>query len=127
MGKLFYSFAVFAIFIAYLGLFGLSLFIAQSRIKEIGIRKVLGASIPNLIRLISKEFVMLVMLANIIAWPLAYYAMNKWLLNFAYRINLSIGTFLLSGVLVFFISLITVSHQSIKAATANPADSLRYE
>ncbi len=127
MRRLFNCLAVFAVFIACLGLFGLSLFIAESRFREIGIRKVLGASVPSLIELVSKEFVVLVILANIIAWPVAYYAMNRWLQNFAFRTSLSAGTFLLSGLLAFTISLITVSYQSIKAATANPVDSLRYE
>jgi putative ABC transport system permease protein len=127
MSRLFNCLAVFAIFIACLGLFGLSLFIAESRFREIGIRKVLGASVPSLIELVSREFVVLVILANIIAWPVAYYVMNRWLQNFAYRTSLSAGTFLLSGFLAFIVSLITVSFQSIKAATANPVDSLRYE
>lgn len=127
MSRLFNCLAVFAIFIACLGLFGLSLFIAESRFKEIGIRKVLGASVPSLIELVSREFVMLVILANIIAWPVAYYAMNRWLQNFAFRASLSAGTFLMSGFLTFIISLITISYQSIKAATANPVESLRYE
>jgi len=127
MSRLFNCLTVFAIFIACLGLFGLSLFIAESRFREIGIRKVLGASVPSLIELVSREFVVLVILANIIAWPVAYYVMNRWLQNFAYRASLSAGTFLLSGFLAFIVSLITVSFQSIKAATANPVDSLRYE
>lgn len=127
MSRLFNFFAVFAIFIACMGLFGLSMFIAESRFKEVGIRKVLGATIPSLINLLSKEFIGLVLLANFIAWPVVYYSMNRWLQNFAYRKHLSVIPFLLSGFLVFIFSVLTVSFQSIKAATANPADSLRYE
>ncbi|MBN1272864.1 MAG: ABC transporter permease [Candidatus Aminicenantes bacterium] len=127
MGHLFNCFAVFAVFIACLGLFGLSMFVAESRFREIGIRKALGASVSSIMRLISKEFVGLVLLANVIAWPIVYFAMNRWLQNFAYRINLNAGTFLLSGFLVFALSLITVSYQSVKAALSNPVDSLRYE
>jgi putative ABC transport system permease protein len=127
MSRLFNFFAVFAVFIGCMGLFGLSLFIAKSRFREIGIRKVLGASIPSLIRLISKEFIILVLLANVISWPVVYYAMNRWLQNFAYRTHLSLLPFLLSWFLVFIISVLTVSFQSIKAACADPVDSLRYE
>ena len=127
MGKIFTGFAVFAVFIACLGIFGLSLFVAESRIKEIGIRKVLGASMASLIELMSREFLVLVCLANVIAWPVAYCLTSKWLQNFAYRAGMSLSPFILTGALVFVISLVTVSYQSIKAAAANPVDSLRYE
>ena len=127
MGRLFNFFSVFAIFIACMGLFGLSLFIAENRFREIGIRKVLGASISSLIKLTSKEFVELVLLANFISWPVVYFAMKRWLQNFAYRTQLSLLPFLLAGFMVFIISVLTVSFQSIRAATANPVDSLRYE
>ena len=120
-------FSLLAIFIGCLGLFGLASFTAEQRTKEIGIRKVLGATNLNIVYLISKEYTWLVLLANIIAWPVAYYAMNRWLQNFAYRINIGLWTFLLAGALAFVIALLTVSFQAIKAALANPVDSLRYE
>lgn len=113
--------------VACLGLFGLASFSVEQRTKEIGIRKVLGASITNVLRLISKEFMVLVLLANVIAWPVAYFVMNKWLGEFAYRVQISLFIFLLSGGLALTIALLTVSWLSIKAATANPIESLRYE
>jgi putative ABC transport system permease protein len=116
-----------AIFISCLGLFGLAFYLTEQRTKEIGIRKVLGASVPKIVTMLSKEFTKWVLIANIIAWPVAYYFMDKWLQNFAYRTGLKIGTFLLSGTLAFMIALLTVSYQTIKAASANPVDSLRYE
>jgi len=119
--------AMLAIFISCLGLFGLASFSSEQRIKEIGIRKVLGASIINVIVMLTKDFTKWVLLANILAWPLAWYAMNKWLLNFVYRIDLTIWPFLLAGFLVLIIALLTVSFQAIKAATANPVESLKYE
>jgi len=100
---------------------------AEKKTKEIGIRKVLGATVPNILLLLTKEFTKFVFLANIIAWPIAYYIMNKWLQNFAYRIDLSVWIFILSGLAALAVALITVGYQSIKAATANPVDSLRYE
>ncbi len=127
LGRSFFYFTVIAIFIASLGLFGLISYSAERRTKEIGIRKVLGAQISNITWLLSKEFLFLVCIANIIAWPVAYYFMNKWLQNFAYRINIGLGIFLASGMIALIIALLTVSYQSIKAATANPVDSLRYE
>jgi predicted permease len=127
LSKIFNYFTFLAIFIACLGLFGLASYTAELRTKEIGVRKVLGASISGIVILLTKEFSKWVLMANIIAWPLAYYAMNKWLQNFAYRVDLSVWTFILSGLMAFAIALITVSFQSIKAASANPVDSLRYE
>ena len=126
-GQIFTSFSILAIFIACLGLFGLTAFTVERRIKEIGIRKVLGASISTIVFLISKEFLKWVLIANIIAWPVAYYFMSNWLDNFAYRISITIGVFILSAVIALLIALITVSSQTIKAATANPVKSLRYE
>ncbi len=126
-GEIFTAFSVLAIFIACLGLFGLAAFTAERRTKEIGIRKVMGASIPGIVILLSKEFTKWVLLANIIAWPVAYYFMNNWLQNFAYRINPGLGTFLLSGVIALFIALITVSFQAVKVAVANPVNALRSE
>ncbi len=127
IGDVFGIFAVIAVLVACLGLFGLASFSVEQRTKEIGIRKVLGASITNVLRLISKEFMVLVLLANVIAWPVAYFVMNKWLGEFAYRVQISLFIFLLSGGLALTIALLTVSWLSIKAATANPIESLRYE
>jgi len=120
-------FTSIAIFIACLGLYGLVSFTAERRTKEIGIRKVLGASVSGIVALLSKEFIKWVLVANFIAWPIAYYAMNKWLQNFAYRINIDWWTFLLAGALALVIALLTVSYQAIRAATANPVEALRYE
>jgi len=127
MGRVFGAFAILAIFIACLGLFGLTAFAAEQRTKEIGIRKVLGASDSKIFMLLSKEFIRWVLLANVIAWPIAYFAMNKWLQNFVYRIHIGIVAFLISGGTALLIAYLTVSYQSIKSALANPVDSLRYE
>ena len=120
-------FSLLAIIIASLGVFGLSAFVAEQKTKEIGIRKVLGASISEIILLLSKEFAVWVLISNIIAWPVAYYVMNNWLRNFAYRINMSWSVFVLAGLLALVIALVTVSFQTIKAAKANPINSLKYE
>ena len=127
MQHIFIIFSCFSIFVACLGLFGLSVFIAAERTKEIGIRKALGASIGKIILLLSKEFLIWIIIANIVAWPLAWFIMNKWLQNFAYRVNIGIWIFVLSASLALIIALVTVSYQSIKAAVANPVESLRYE
>ena len=126
-GKLFISFALFAIFIASLGLFGLVTYAAEQRFKEIGIRKVLGASVSGIVTMISKDFVKLVLIAILVAFPVAWWAMNKWLQSFAYRINISWWVFALAGLLTITIALITVSFQAIKAAVANPVKSLKAE
>jgi putative ABC transport system permease protein len=126
-GKVFQTFALIAILVACLGLFGLASFTAEQKTKEIGIRKVLGASESQLILMLSGEFTRLVLIANVIAWPTAYYAMNQWLQNFVYRVNLKADVFLLGGTLAFGIALATVSYQAMKAARANPVDALRYE
>jgi len=126
-GRVFGAFAILAIFIACLGLFGLTAFAAEQRTKEIGIRKVLGASDSKIFLLLSKEFVRWVLLANLIAWPISYFAMNKWLQNFAYRTHIGVVAFLLSGGTALLIAYLTVSYQSIKSARANPVDSLRNE
>ena len=125
--KVFSIFALLAIIIACLGLFGLSAFTAEQRTKEIGIRKVLGATIPNIVSMLSKEFLILVVLANLIAWPAAFFLMRSWLQDFAYRISLSAGPFLLVGLAAVLVAFATVSYQSIRAARANPVDSLKYE
>ncbi|MFZ0454167.1 MAG: ABC transporter permease [Ignavibacteriaceae bacterium] len=121
------TFSTLAIFIACLGLLGLAAFITEQRTKEIGIRKVLGASIPSLLFMLSKQFLKWVLIANIIAWPVAYYVMNNWLKDFAYRININLWVFLLSGIIALVIALLTVSSHAVKAAVANPIKSLRYE
>lgn len=125
--KLSEYFTVLSVFIACIGLLGLTAFTAQKRTKEIGIRKVLGASVSSIIKLLSHEFMVLVLIANIIAWPIAYYSMNKWLQNFAYRIDINIWMFILSGGIALLIAMVTVSFHAVKAATANPVDSLKYE
>jgi putative ABC transport system permease protein len=123
----FFYAAGFSILIACLGLLGLSSYVAAKRTKEIGIRKVLGASLSQILILLSGEFTAAILLANLIAWPAAYYLMNKWLANFAYRIDLGIGIFALSALLALGMALITVGWQSLKAATSDPIISLRYE
>jgi putative ABC transport system permease protein len=125
--EVFGYFTFLAIFIACLGLFGLASFTTEKRIKEIGIRKVLGASVAGIVGLLSKDFVRLVLVAIAVATPLAYFAMNRWLQDFAYRINISWWVFALAGGMALVIALLTVSTQAIKAALANPVDSLRYE
>jgi ABC-type antimicrobial peptide transport system permease subunit len=120
-------FTFVSLFISCLGLFGLVSFSVERRTKEVGIRKVLGASVGSIIHLASKEYIGLVAISNVIAWPVAYYFMNRWLQNFAYRIDLSVWVFFFSGLAALSIALLTVSFQCIKAATANPVDSLRYE
>ena len=126
-GKIFISFAVLAIFIACLGLFGLAAFSAEQRTKEIGIRKVLGASVGQVVTLLSKDFLRLVLIAFVIAVPTAWFAMNRWLQDYAYRIDLSWWIFALAGLLALAIALLTVSFQAIRAALANPVKSLRTE
>jgi putative ABC transport system permease protein len=126
-GKVFALFSGFAIFIACLGLLGLSLFATMQRTKEIGVRKVLGASVSNIVMLLSKDFIRLVIIAFVVASPVAYFIMHKWLQDFAYRINISWWIFLLAGLLAVFIALATISFQAIKAAIANPVQSLRTE
>jgi putative ABC transport system permease protein len=126
-GKLFTTFAVFAIFIACLGLFGLISYAAEQRTKEIGIRKVLGARVGPIVAMLSKEFVLLVLIATLIGFPVAWWAMNKWLESFAYRINISWWVFVIAGLTTMTIAIVTVSLQAIKAAIANPIKSLRSE
>jgi len=126
-GEIFKYFTLLAIFIACLGLFGLASFTAEQRTKEIGIRKVLGASVPNIILLLSKEFTKCVLVASIIALPIAYYVVNRWLQNFAYRTNINFWIFILAAALAFVIALSTVSFQAIRSAIANPVDALRFE
>lgn len=127
VSKLSDAFAFLAIFISCLGLLGLAMFTAEQRTKEIGIRKVLGASVSSLFALLSKEFIVLVVIALLLASPIAWYVMNKWLLNYNYHINISWWVFLLSGLIAIMITLATVSFQSLKAALMNPIKSLRSE
>jgi putative ABC transport system permease protein len=127
VGRIVGVFSVLAIIVACFGLFGLASFAAEQRTKEIGIRKVLGASVSGIIILLSHEFTKWVLIANLIAWPIAYFSMSRWLQNFAYKMSLSTWIFALSGFLAFAIALATVSYQSIKAAISDPIDSLRYE
>ncbi len=127
MGSLFNTFTILAIVISCLGLFGLASFMAEKRTKEIGIRKVLGASIAGIVILLNKQFTRWVLMANVIAWPIAYYAMSRWLQGFAYRIHLEIWTFAMAALTALVIAVATVSYQAFKSATANPAEALRYE
>ncbi|QEM04132.1 FtsX-like permease family protein [Mucilaginibacter rubeus] len=126
-GNLFTIFSCLAIFIACLGLFGLSAFIISQRVKEIGVRKVLGASIPQIVTELSKDFLKLVIVAAVIALPIAWYAMSKWLLDFAFRVNIQWWVFVMAGVIALIIAFATISYQSVKAAMANPVKSLRSE
>ncbi len=125
--QVFFYAAGFSILIACLGLLGLASYVAAKRTKEIGIRKVLGASLSQILVLLSGEFTAAILLANLIAWPAAYYLMKKWLANFAYRIDLGIGIFVLSALMALGVALITVGWQSLKAASTDPVNSLRYE
>ena len=127
VGKLASSFASLAIFISCLGLFGMASFMAEQRIKEIGVRKVLGASVFNLWRLLSKDFVVLVVISLAIATPFSYYLMNKWLQSYQYRAGISWWVFAITGLGAICLTLLTVSYQSIKAALANPVKSLKTE
>ncbi|MFC2157075.1 ABC transporter permease [Acidobacteriota bacterium] len=126
-GRLILIFTGLALFVSCLGLFGLASFAAAKRIKEIGIRKVMGASVRGIFLLVSLQFMRWVVLSNVFAWPIAYLLLNSWLDNFAYRIELGILPFVLSGMAALLIALMTVGFQSIKAAVSNPVDSLRYE
>lgn len=126
-GTLASLFAALTIFISCLGLFGLSTYMAENRIKEIGVRKVLGASVAGITSLLSKDFVKLVLIAIVIASPVAWFVMNKWLQQYDYRIAIGYATFIIAGLLAVFIALVTVSFQAIKAALANPVKSLRAE
>jgi putative ABC transport system permease protein len=127
LGRIFGISAGLAILIACVGLFGLAAFMAEQRTKEIGVRKVLGASISSLVVLLSKDFTRFVLLGLLVATPLAYFTMDKWLQNFAYRIDIGWWVFALAGGLALVIALATVSTQAIKAAMANPVEALRYE
>jgi putative ABC transport system permease protein len=126
-GTLFITFAVLAIFIACLGLFGLITYAAEQRTKEIGIRKVLGAGVSRIVTMLSKEFVRLVFIAAIIGFPIAWWAMNQWLQSFAYRIHISWWVFVMAGCTTMAIALVTICFQAIRAAIANPVTALKNE
>ena len=126
-GQLFTSFSIIAGFIACLGLFGLAAFSTELRTKEVGIRKILGASVPNIIVLLTKGFTKWVLLANLISWPVAYYVMDRWLHNFAYRTHIELWIFPVAALLAFGIAVLTVSFLAVRAALANPVEALRYE
>ena len=126
-GKLFYNFSLLAIGLACLGLFGLVAFSAHQRTREIGIRKVLGASVGSIVTLLSKEFVKLIIVASLLAVPVAWFAMRSWLNDFSYRIDLQWWMFAASAAAALFIALLTVFIQAIQAAMANPAKTLRTE
>jgi putative ABC transport system permease protein len=127
LGTIFKYFSILAIFISCLGLLGLASYAAEMRTKEIGIRKVLGATISGIIRLMTKEFIMLVVIANVIAWPIAYYTMNKWLQDFAYRVSIEWKLFIISAIITLLVALLTVSYQAFKVARTNPVETLKYE
>ncbi len=127
IGKIFISFSSLAILIACLGLFGLVAYAAEQRTREIGIRKVLGAGMATIVRMLSKDFIKLVLLAILIASPLAWLAMHKWLEGFAYRIDISLWIFIIASLIALLIALLTVSFQTIRSAMAKPVKSLKTE
>jgi len=126
-GQIFITFAMLAIVIACLGLFGLITYAAEQRVREIGIRKVLGASVNNIAKMLSIDFLKLVLISSVIAFPIAWWAMHRWLQDFAYRVSISWWIFFVSGVLALLIAVLTVGFQAIKAGVANPVKSLRTE
>ena len=126
-GKIVGYSSLFAILISTLGLFGLSLIVVNKRVKEIGIRKVNGASVKNILLLLNKSFLLKIIIAYILACPLAYFLMNKWLENFAFKTQLNIWIFLLAGAIIILISIATVNWQCLKSARSNPVDTLKYE
>jgi len=127
LGKMFTYLSFICIFIACLGLFGLAAYTAEQRTKEIGIRKVMGATIMNIVMSLSKEFLIWVIISNALAWPIAWYMMNKWLQNYAYHVEIPVSTYILSGIIALLIAIVTVCFRALKAAYANPIESLRYE
>lgn len=127
LGEIFGVFSFLAVFIACLGLLGLASFAAEQKTKEIGIRKVLGATVTNIVSRFTFEFVKLILIANIIAWPIAYYGMNLWLNNFAYKSDITISIFISAGVIALLMAVATISFQAVKASLTNPAKTLKYE
>jgi len=126
-GTLFAIFAILAIFVSSLGLLGLASFTAEQRTKEIGVRKVMGASVPLIMKLLSRDVVLMIIIASVISWPLAYFFMKDWLQNFAFQVNLGFITFLIASLFSFIIAIATISYQGYKAASNNPTESLRNE
>ena len=126
-GKIVTVFSALAIVIACLGLLGLAAFVAERRTKEIGIRKVMGASVGGIVQLMTREFIVLVVIAIAIAWPVAYWITERWLEDFAYRIGIDVWVFAGAGVLALAIAFLTVAYQAIRAALTNPVEALRYE
>jgi len=127
MLTIFNYFTIMAILISCLGLFGLISYMTQRRTREIGIRKVMGASVKSIVVLLTEESIKWVLIANVIAWPIAYFAMSKWLNTFVYKISLYGTYFIFAGVLSMFIAIITISFQTLRAALRNPSESMRYE
>ncbi len=127
LSRLSLIFTILVIFISSLGLFGLAAFMTEKRTKEIGIRKVLGANPYNIIRILSVEFIQLMLIANIIAWPVAYLVLKSWLGNFAYQTEISILIFILSGMFALFLALLVSAAKTIQASRTNPVDILKYE
>jgi putative ABC transport system permease protein len=127
LGTVFTLFTLVTVAIACVGLFGLAAYATERRTKEVGIRKVLGASNVAVVKLLTREFLLLVVAANVVAWPIAWYVMRNWLQDFAFRIDIAPGAFLLAGALAFLIAFLTVSGHAIRAAFKNPVESLRYE
>jgi len=127
LSRAFFYVTFLTMILASLGLFGLSLFHASQKTKEIGIRKVMGCSGARIVGLLTREFIKWVLLANIIAWPAAYFLMKSWLQSYVYRVDIGLLTFVIAGATALAVALITIAYRSIKAATANPVDSLRYE
>jgi len=127
LGKIFLYFTILAIVIACLGLFGLAAFTAEQRSKEIGVRKVMGAAVRDILKLLSRTYIILIIIAILVAWPVGYIAMHKWLQDFAYRIDIGAGIFIFTGLIALMIVAIAVSSQAIKASLTDPAESLRYE
>lgn len=125
--KIFNIFSMLAIIISCLGLFGLSAFIAEKKTKEIGIRKILGASVPGIIKLVSKEFVYLVLISIALSYPIANYFLNSWIQNFEYKTELGISVYLFSGIFALAIGLVTVSYHAFRAANTNPVKTLKHE
>ena len=121
------AFAVIAVIIACLGLFGLATYMAEQRTKEIGVRKVLGATINNIVIMLSRDFLVLIIIATVIAFPVAWWAMYKWLQDFEYRIGVGWWIFILSGFIAILVALFTISFQAVRAALSNPVKSLRTE
>jgi putative ABC transport system permease protein len=127
VGRVAIAFAVLAVIIACLGLFGLTTYMAEQRTKEIGVRKVLGATVNNIVMMLSKDFLVLIVIATLVAFPFAWWAMNKWLEDFEYRVAVGWWIFAISGLLAILVALCTISFQAIKAALSNPVKSLRTE